>query len=159
MVQARRGLRDEFLDDHRHLTQALARLREAVRNGDPGEAGRLADEVDRLAGPHMTFEEKLFYPALRTRLGTRFVDQLYHEHRHGLAAIRELESEPDAAVGSAAERARILEQVEAMLEHAVTCGSLLSRLDDLDPEEEDAMLRELLALREHPVRWTDRPAP
>lgn len=81
-------LHKAFLEDHKVLIRGLARIRAALIDGDVAAAARTADEIDRAVGAHMRFEEKVFYPKLRSKLGDEFVDQLYSEHGMGQAAVR-----------------------------------------------------------------------
>jgi hypothetical protein len=67
-----------FLEDHRHLTKGLAGLLKSLRRSDAPGATMIARELDRVAGPHMAFEETVLYPELVARLGQAFVDQLHH---------------------------------------------------------------------------------
>ena len=76
-------LRDAFLEDHRSLTTGLSNLLQALEDGDLREATRMADDLDQVAGPHMTFEEEVFYPELARILGPEFIERLYGEHEAG----------------------------------------------------------------------------
>ncbi len=95
MTKPTSNLTDVFLEDHQQLTRGLARLRQALQQGDVSGAVRLADELDQQVGAHMQFEEDVFYPMLAKRLGQEFTAQLYAEHaigRETLLRIKELPS-------------------------------------------------------------------
>ena len=154
MKSEKNPLHEAFLEDHRQLTRGLARIRQALLDEDVAGAARLASELDRQVGPHMEFEEAVFYPELRKKLGSEFVDRLDHEHDIGRAALEALiELGPSGSL-TEARRGEILCSVETALEHAKSCGTLLSHLGYLDEEERAAMLEELLAARERGRPWT-----
>jgi len=154
---------ENFEDDHRTLTQGLSELLARLRACETEDAVRLADDLDCEGGSHIKFEEDVFYPSLRSDLGSDFVDQLYREHESGrlaLARLLGLSAEERKAVG--AERRRwaevVVAQLEVALEHALSCGTLLSHLESLGDEELKEMNETLLAMKEQDVRWTDRPS-
>lgn len=143
-------LEREFAKDHQVLTRGLARVLDAVEEGDLDRARALADELDREAGPHIRFEEEVYYPRLRSRLGEDFVEQLYGEHDEGQEAIRSLlrsegPLQPD----------EVAHHLRTALEHALSCGTLLSHLEGLSDEEREKMVEQLRELREQSVRWTE----
>jgi hypothetical protein len=150
-------LHTAFLEDHRHLTKGLGGLLDSLRRSDVPGAVRIARELDRVAGPHMAFEETVLYPELVNRLGQPFVDQLYHEHALGQTAVAHLVDRADPTSLTAGERSTLIEQVETALEHALSCGSLLSYLSTLSPERHDEMLQQLLDMRTQRCLWTDLP--
>lgn len=148
-------LEEAFLEDHRHLTHGLARIREALRTADDTEAARTADEVDRVVGPHMRFEEEVFYPKLVEKLGGDFVDQLYGEHEIGQSAVKALVGLKPEERLTEGRRKELLDEVGTALQHARSCGTLLSHIADLDESEHRAMLQKLKKLRGSGIRWTD----
>jgi hypothetical protein len=149
------ALHDAFVEDHQHLMRGLAAIRDALRSARVGEAVELAEALDRQVGPHMEFEERVFYPALEPVLGSKFVAQLYDEHAVGQGAIRELVSlGPDASLGDE-KREELAQRVDDTLEHAVSCGTLLSHLDALGSREREDLLNELRKLRASSGKWTD----
>jgi len=145
-------LRQAFSDDHRVLTRGLSSVVDALGKADLAGAVRRADELDRRIGPHMAFEEQVYYPELRRVLGDTFVDRLYHEHALGLDAVRRLIGHDPAR--PLPERERVVEELTTALEHARSCGTLLSHLARLDPATLTAMREALEELRRRDVRWT-----
>ena len=77
-----------FLDDHREMTRRIAGLLDALKRGDAPAAFQFADELDRVAGPHIEFEEAVFYPLLVEARGREFVGRLYREHGEGRHAVK-----------------------------------------------------------------------
>jgi hypothetical protein len=144
-----------FIADHRAFTRELVALKSALEARDWRAARRLADEVDRLAGPHIAFEEEELYPVLARILGDAFAAELYDEHATGCSlihALHDLVNCPDER--AAAELAR---RAGTMLDHTVRCGSLLSYLNVLDEAEHARLLERLETHRARGVRWSDRP--
>lgn len=150
-------LRTEFLEDHQHLTKGLTELLESLRGGDALQATTIARQLDRLVGPHMAFEEAVLYPELVSRLGQEFVDQLYREHALGQSAVANLVRRDESTPLTATECGVLIAQIETALDHALSCGSLLSYLTTLSDERHSEMLRQLLDKRTQGCLWSDLP--
>lgn len=151
------ALHDAFLEDHQALTRGLSTVRDALRSGDVTEAARLATALDQRAGPHMQFEEQVFYPLLEPMLGSEFIEQLYAEHAAGQHAIRELSRITSGTVLTPDARKALTHDLDVALDHALSCGTLLSRLDTLDEAERERLLSTLMSLRDEHRKWTDLP--
>ena len=148
---------DAFEEDHRRLTQGLEELVQALRADDLERATELAERVDRAVGAHIDFEEGVFYPQLEKTLGSKFVSRLFHEHDAGKSAIRSLLAVRERGDLDAETRGEILADLDIALEHALSCGTLLSHLDRLDEEQLATMLRQLHEARERGRRWSQLP--
>ncbi len=143
-----------FLEDHQHLLRGLTEILKALESEDLAAAAAAAERLDETVGPHMRFEEEEFYPALRAVLGNDYVNRLYDEHTEGQRAVWELRSRgPEALTGT--DRARLMQQVETTLNHAVSCGTLLSHLDALDEARQRALLERLVELRHEGQLWSE----
>lgn len=147
-------LEQEFLEDHRHLTRGFQSLIDAVEHNDVERCRHDADELDRVAGPHIEFEEHVLYPRLRKERGDELGARLLREHQVARSAILFLESRGTEPLNPS-DRARVLEQLRVGLEHAVTCGTVLSHLTVLDDSEQVEMLKCLHEFRSHNMRWTE----
>ena len=148
-----------FVDDHQQLTRALKQLKDALGRHDLSEAKRIAEELDRAAGPHILFEEAFLYPEVARARGRDYIDRLYEEHRAGRDLLtRILRSDSRRRLGDE-EQARLLQQAEMTLDHAVSCGTLLSYLTTLDQTAQKEYFAALLALRQQAKRWTEIPEP
>jgi hypothetical protein len=152
------ALHDAFVEDHQVLTRGLVALRDALRGATMDQIHALADRLDQEAGPHIDFEEGAFYPALEPLLGKAPVEQLYVEHSIGRRVLLALTGLPTGAALSADERAALAAEIDATLEHALSCGTLLSELDGMEPRQRSALLEELRRCRERQRRWTQLPA-
>jgi hemerythrin-like domain-containing protein len=151
---ATRELSREFAADHRRMTRGLYDLRAALERDDVVAAAEIAKELDRIAGSHTEFEEKVLYPALVEPLGEDFVKRLYSEHEEGQAAVRSLLDLGSEGL-SEADKERILEQVDTAIKHALSCGTLLSRVSGLTSDKAQDMLAALREARERGRRWTE----
>lgn len=143
-----------FTEDHRHLTRGFWKLKKVLEAGDMKQAREIARDIDECVGPHIEFEETLFYPALRQVLGDQFVDQLYREHTIGKGVIMEIiESGPEQELSGSTRKELVL-QTRKMLDHAISCGTLLSHLEALDPERQKEFLQMLEAIRARGAAWS-----
>lgn len=156
MKTAQQTLEKEFATDHREMTQGFARLLELLRSGEDAEARQLASDVDRLAGPHIEFEETVLYPAIAREEGQDFAARLNTEHATVLEAIKSLLSQPNESTIDDNTRERLIEQFQTGLDHAETCGSLMGHLTTLDESQHQTYLQQLLECRERGRRWSDR---
>lgn len=153
------ALAREFLQDHQTLSRGLAALRDAIIRNDLEDAKTLADRVDRSAGGHMEFEERLLYPHVARVLGAEYVDRLYAEHRLGKTAVARVLARPSAEPLPAEEQSALLAELETVGDHVLSCGTLLSHLTALDEPAQQRMLERLLEFRRERRRWTELPAP
>ncbi len=148
------SLRNAFIEDHRHLTQGLNRLLKALRADDFEEGIAIARELDRVAGPHIQFEEEVLYPEITRTRGTDFTDRLYDEHGTALQAIRTLLAANGGSL-SPSTKAQVIEAAQTGLSHAVSCGTLLSHLTTLPEEMQERLLTRLQDLRADGRRWSE----
>lgn len=154
-MQEDRSLSDAFLEDHQHLTRGLSAALEALESDDLQAAVEIAEELDQRAGPHIRFEEEHFYPKVAERRGQAYVAQLFREHEAGRVALRALLAGGHARELSSDEKRRIQKGLREALDHAVSCGTLLSHVTTLEQGEQQRLLKTLLQLRETGGRWTD----
>jgi hypothetical protein len=150
----RNSLQDVFVEDHRKMTMGFYRLRQSLEAGDWPEARRLARDIDRDVGPHIEFEEALYYPRLKPVIGAENVARMYGEHQIGLGLIREIEAlGPDTPGKQTC--SRLADRCRQMLDHALSCGTLISHLTDLPPEEQADLLDRLEEIQGRRARWTE----
>ncbi len=149
------ALHDAFVDDHQRLIRGLGEIRRALHGRETSRAVRLARTLDQDVGPHVEFEESVFYPRLRPLLGAAFIDQLYAEHQVGQDTIRHLlKLDPEGEL-TQRECDALIAKIDSVLEHALSCGTLLSHLDALDAGQRETLLETLLTIRERRRKWTD----
>lgn len=148
-------LGDCFTEDHRHMTRGFWKLRNALEAGNLEKAIDLAKVIDRKVGPHIEFEEAVFYPELRKVFGDEFVDRLYREHAVGRAVILELLSLDKHAQIVDSRLNELAERAGKTLEHAVSCGTLLSHLEALDDQRQRELLTQLKTIRIRGKPWSE----
>jgi hypothetical protein len=148
-----------FREDHAVLGRGFHRLSSCLRSADMDGARRAARALNRDAGPHIAFEEKHFYPALIPLLGKADVDRLFREHGSGLSVVRALVEASDQASWSEPERRRMLQASEEMERHIAECGELFEALGRLPEEDQDRLLRSLVALRSEGPDWLSHAGP
>lgn len=145
------SLNEEFTRDHRKLTQGFLAVAKAIENDQLDEARVLADELDQVAGPHIAFEEEFLYPHVSKVRGKPYATKLYDEHAEILRAIQELQQGREM---SADQQKQMLNSMRVGLEHAATCGTLLSHLAALPSQTQAHLLDEYLKLKHLGKRWT-----
>lgn len=140
-----------FLVDHRKFMKLLRDVGLALNAGDLAQARALAATLDKVAGPHIAFEEAVLYPAVRGHDHT-FVTGLYDEHQSIVRALDRLlnESELDAT-----SRQEIADAFDQGVRHAEHCGTLVSQLSALSPDDQREALDELYQLRASDLKWTE----
>ncbi|WP_082939792.1 hemerythrin domain-containing protein [Mycobacterium sp. 852014-50255_SCH5639931] len=146
---------EAFKEDHAVLGRGLHEVSEHLRAGDDRAAKARGERVDREAGAHIAFEEQFFYPALRRMLGDAEVDLLYQEHGEGLSVIKALAKLSEGAELTETDRRTLLQSSELTEAHVAECGELFGVIGRIPLEEQEALYRELLALRKDVPRWTE----
>jgi hypothetical protein len=150
-----------FAEDHREMMRGFNQLLQALRSGRDQEAIALASKIDQVAGPHIEFEERFLYPVVRESHGDQYADRLYGEHDQVLQAIRTLKA-LDTVPGdipvsiplSPEQREQLVGQLQVGIEHATSCGTLLSRLKSLSDQKQSELIRQLEACRSSGRQWT-----
>ena len=145
------SLKEEFTRDHRKLTRGYLAIARALEKNELEKAKALADELDQVAGPHIEFEEEFLYPHVAEKRGDPFAARLYDEHSEILEAIRELRQCTEMSI----ENQKLLSDgMQVGLQHAATCGTLLSHLSVLPGPVQTQLLEEYLRLKKTGKRWT-----
>ncbi len=144
-----------FREDHAVLGRGFHDLSQSLRVRDIAAARTAADNVDKLAGAHIAFEERYFYPALVPLLGEQDVARLLHEHQAGLSVIRELLVAGDDESLTDAQWSALLERSQEMEQHIAECGELFGAMGRIEASERDALHQHLLDLRRQAPRWTE----
>jgi hypothetical protein len=144
-------LQDAFLKDHRILIRGLTELQSAVDREDRPAAERLAAQLDRVAGPHIEFEEMFFYPMLVAIIGADFVRRLYREHDCGRRALERLRDGDEEDVPWQ----ELRNSLRIAMDHVLSCGSLASHLAALDADCREDLLVKLTDARQRGARWTE----
>jgi hemerythrin-like domain-containing protein len=148
-------LKKEFLQDHRLLTQGFANIQKAIRENNWKKAAKIAERIDRLVGSHIEFEEKVLYPIVAKERGKEYASRLYREHSLAREALIKLIRSKELERMEPEEKEEIIQKVETSIDHAVSCGTLLSHLTALDEEKQKEFLERLLAFRQTHRCWSE----
>lgn len=144
-----------FREDHAVLGRGFHDLSQSLRARDIRAARTAAHHLDTMAGAHIAFEERYFYPSLIPLLGGDEVERLLHEHGHGLGAIREILAISDRGTVQESQWDALLERSQEMEQHIAECGELFGVMGRIVPVEREALYQLLLKLRREAPRWTD----
>lgn len=147
-----KNLNSAFVEDHRTLIRGYRDAKEAVEKHDLATARTIAERLDQEAGAHIEFEERCLYPIVAAARGNEYASKLYHEHKGTLQTLVELQA---ASSMDDAARLRWLGGLQEGLEHAATCGTLLSHLETLPVERQKELLERLRSLRTEKRRWSE----
>lgn len=147
----------EFVKQHRDMMQRLRRVVQLLEEERIEAAREAAKALDRIAGPHIEFEETVLYPIVGEARGKDYADQLYHEHRVTRDALHRLLTAAGNAALAPEDVQSIIEDLRVGLAHAASCGALLSHLETLAPEDQARTLAELQRIAANPKCWTDLP--
>ena len=151
-TEALKNLNAAFVEDHRKLIRGYRDAKLAIEANDREAAQVIAGRLDREAGPHIEFEERFLYPIVAAARGEDYAARLYQEHTATLQTLIELQT---AASMDEAARQRWLAGLQEGLEHAATCGTLLSHLETLPAEQQEELLETLTSLRRKNSRWSE----
>ena len=157
MALERSPLTMAFLEDHRQLMRGLNRLRETLERGDESAAVSLAKQLDCTVGAHIEFEEDVLYRQVAETETCEFVRQLYDEHHAGLRAIEHLANRSADHPFTPDEQAHLVADIHKMIEHAASCGTLMSHLTTLDADRQSEILDQLQRLRVNNHLWSELP--
>jgi hypothetical protein len=144
-----------FREDHAVLGRGFHDLSQSLRVRDMRAVQKAARHLDEVAGAHIAFEERHFYPALIPLLGANEVERLLNEHARGLGAIREILVMSDSETVPEPRWVALLEWSQEMEQHIAECGELFGAMGRIDVAEREALLQHLLELRRESPRWTD----
>lgn len=144
-----------FLDDHQQMTRKLQEVIARLEQDEVQAACTAAEQLDRIAGPHIAFEESILYPAVGRAQGKPFQRQLLSEHAAMRAGLLQLLASSDAQLSKPAVRDEVLEQLQAGLRHAESCGTLISHLAAFTSEEQQAGLTKLKLLKQAGQKWSE----
>lgn len=156
MTEVKERLFEAFRQDHAILGRGLYDLRQEILKGDVAAVRQAAWRLDRDAGPHIAFEERDFYPALKRFLSQAEVDEMFRDHAEGLAVLRELMALGEEDLEDEQRRAALVERIEAMEAHVSECGELFGAMGGLEPLEMERLLGDLEKWREAAPHWTDQ---
>ena len=148
-------LRQAFVQDHREMTRGYKTLLRLLDQRDFVRLSEEANRLDKTVGPHIEFEERFLYPSLGESRGEGYVSQLLHEHSQVLSVLTELQHLTADAEPSVKQIDTWISQLMVGLEHASTCGTLLSELQELKEHRQLELLDGLTRLRDKGTPWSE----
>ena len=151
-------LREAFLQDHQHLTKGFNEILRALESDQYEEAIDAAKRLDRLAGPHIEFEETVLYPQVARGRGNGYDSHLYADHRVGQKVIRLLMGTNPEQLRDPSQKERLLRDIQTILDHAYSCGTLLSHLTASSDAEREEFLARLMDFRRQGHSWSELPS-
>ena len=157
MTNIQDQLSQAFTDDHKVMMRGFRDLLQALDQRDYAAAARLATKLDLVAGPHIEFEERYLYPAVKESRGEEYVSRLYEEHYQLLSVIVSLQTLTEDAAASDDRIASWKKSLELGLDHAATCGTLLSHLQAGAEQRQRNYLEAIGRLRKQGRRWSEIP--
>ena len=144
-----------FVEEHQVLMRGLATVLQKVKAGKMAEARTLADKLDQEVGPHIQFEEEVLYPQVGRVRGEVFEQKLRDEHMIVEQAIKQLIAADRSDQNLSELRAELVEALNVAVEHAESCGTLISHLEALSPAVQQQALKRQRQFRAGGVRWTE----
>jgi hypothetical protein len=148
-------LKAAFSHDHKVMIRGYRDLLEALNRSDFAEAARLSRWLNRMGGPHIEFEECYLYPAVQRSRGEAYVARLYDEHHIVWCAIDALRALSGDDVPSLGQVMQWKQSLRAGLDHAATCGSLLSHLQAMPEDQQEAVMEAIARLRDRGRSWSE----
>ncbi len=152
MAASWQELERAFIDDHQELSRGYREIVEAIEQDDHELAANIATRLDQVAGPHIEFEEHCLYPEVARSRGEEYVERLYREHADTVETLTEIEQHDGPL--DAPTKQRWLAGIQHGLDHAASCGTLLSHLSTLEPGRQKDLLDELNGYRKAARRWS-----
>ena len=150
-----KALHTAYSEGHQRLVAGLRQIIQAIEQEDYATAVESAGEIDRLAGPHVEFEERYLYPVVEEIDGEATASRLYTQHVHSIATLHELEHWPEGVAPHADVRQRWLCSLRSAVEHAAQTHALLNYLGGMPLAQKQQMLRRHEALQQHGHRWSE----
>jgi hypothetical protein len=146
---------ETFIEEHKTLMRGLAAILQKVKAGDLVAARELAEDLDRKVGPHIQFEEQVLYPEVGHARGRAFEKELRAEHMTVQRAIKRLIAPDLSEDDLLAQRTELEAALQVAVEHAESCGTLISHLEALSPENQQEATKRHHQFCERKARWTE----
>ena len=113
----------ELRKDHDWIIDNLIILKALVARNDIASAREIVELLDKVAGPHFFFEEKILYPALRT-LGGDNVDDMLGEHEGAINVVNTLNELFLKDALSDDDRKAVGTAISELFSHALKCDGV-----------------------------------
>lgn len=148
------SLQANLLRGHRQLAEGLSGTIAVLERGDFGTAAKLADELDRDAGPHVEFQERYLFPVVEEQQGEAIAVKLYDELGSVVATLMELQRLSSGLSPSATMKRRWLRSLRRGLRHLRRTRPMFACLAEQPIRRKAELLRRHERLRRRPHRWS-----
>ena len=153
MTEIKQRLFDAFKADHTLLGSGFHTLATCLRDDDIAGAKAIAAKIGIEAGPHITFEEEAFYPALKRFLGQDDLDAMYLEHNNGRALLETVLRLDESVELTEARKQTLLAEVNKFETHVSECGELFGAMGGLSDTDLQHLLEKLISYRLQAPNW------
>ncbi len=153
MLDTHSPLVSEFLKDHQQFSKLLLAVSTLLEEDKIEEARQRARELDEVAGPHIEYEERELYARLKELGETRVTNELLVGEHHRIRDAMKLLLENESLDEQQLQEAR--EGFKTGIKHAEHCGSLISLMTRLDPDQQKQSLVVLRELRDGGRKWSE----
>lgn len=151
------SLHQLYVENHRALMRGLESLRDSLIHGGIPEARAAARELDEAAGPLIAFEQSCLDRNLAEEFGSDLVADLRQGRESARGVVAALLAITDPVAVGTDQRHDWLRGLSASLDHGFHAGTLLSYVDSLDPDSQDALARCLADCVRQRLRWMELP--
>jgi len=159
MTEIKNQLSQAFKADHALLGSNFYTLATSLRNKDIACAKEVVKKINIEAGPHIAFEEDVFYPALERFIETEELEQMYEEHRLGRALLTKVLALDETKELEDSTQKALLAEIDAIETHIAGCGELFGMMGSLTEDETQDLLNKLTTYRLNAPNWLSRQEP
>ena len=152
---AKTELVELFLRDHRQMTRMLSDVVSHLHRNELVPALTVAQKLDRVAGPHIQFEEQVLYPEVKSVRGKAFDERLRDEHQAARDGLTRFLTASELQLKDPGFLAMVEKKLRSGLKHAESCGTLVSHLEQFSTSQQQQALLQLSKLKRAGTSWTE----
>jgi len=156
MTEIRQKLFNAFKADHALLGSGFYTLATCLRNKNISDAKSVATKINIDAGPHIAFEEEVFYPILKRFIKPQELDKMYSEHQLGRALLEKVLSIDESAHLKESIQKELLAEIDVIETHISQCGELFSMMKNLNEGEMQYLYDKLTDYQLLAPHWLSR---
>jgi len=156
MTEIKKKLFQAFKSDHALLGGGFYTLASCVRNKDISGAKSVATKINIDAGPHIAFEEEVFYPALKRFIEESELTEMYNEHELGRALLEKILALDESAELQEDLQKELLAEIDVIESHITECGELFGTMGRLNEQEMEHLYEKLKSYQLLSPNWLSR---
>jgi len=156
MTEIKNKLFNAFKADHALLGSGFYTLATCLHNKNISDAKSVATKINIDAGPHIAFEEEVFYPTLKRFIKQQELDEMYSEHKLGRALLEKVLSIDESAHLQDAIQKELLAQIDVIESHISQCGELFGMMENLNESEMQYLYDKLTDYQLLAPHWLSR---